>query len=155
MYTMGGLLGLDVLYDYWQDNDVKSIYCQDVLNDTTTGRFIDCKYPFMATARLSGMMLDYKKLVRLGVNGLIDLSEKKGERVKRLIWRNIDLLENPETEMKIVLNSYRASGTGGYDVYRKMRNIRAISVDIQDALIASFENRAVEVPSKTDFSVKK
>lgn len=67
---------MDVLYDYWQDNDVKSIYCQDVLNDTTTGRFIDCKYPFMATARLSGMMLDYKKLVRLGVNGLIDLIEK-------------------------------------------------------------------------------
>ena len=86
-------------------------------------------------------------------NGLIDLSEKKGERVKRLIWRNIDLLENPETKIKIVLNSYRASGTGGYDVYRKMRNIRAISVDIQDALIASFENRVVEVPSKTDFSV--
>ena len=90
-----------------------------------------------------------------GISYTFDLSEKKGERVKRLIWRNIDLLENPETEMKIVLNSYRASGTGGYDVYRKMRNIRAISVDIQDALIASFENRAVEVPSKTDFSVKK
>lgn len=67
---------VDVLYDYWQDNDVKSIYCQDVLNDTTTGRFIDCKYPFMATARLSGMMLDYKKLVRLGVNGLIALIKK-------------------------------------------------------------------------------
>lgn len=64
---------VDVLYDYWQDHDVKSIYCQDVLNDTTTGRFIDCKYPFMATARLSGMMLDYKKLCTLGIDGLIEL----------------------------------------------------------------------------------
>lgn len=64
---------VDALYDYWQDHDVKSIYCQDVLNEDTTGRFIDCKYPFMATARLSGMMLDYKKLVTLGINGLIDL----------------------------------------------------------------------------------
>lgn len=62
---------VDVLYDYWQDHDVKSIYCQDVLNEDTTGRFIDCKYPFMATARLSGMMLDYKKLVTLGIPGLI------------------------------------------------------------------------------------
>ncbi len=61
------------LYDYWQDFDVKSIYCQDVLNETTTGRFIDCVYPFMATARLSGMMLDYAKLMRLGVGGLIEL----------------------------------------------------------------------------------
>ena len=56
--------------------------------------------------------------------------------------------------MRIVLNSYRASGTGGYDVYRTLKNSTAISVDIQDALIASFENRVVEVPSKTDFSVK-
>lgn len=63
------------LYDYWQDNDVKSIYCQEVLNDTTTGRFIDCRYPLMATARLSGMMLDYQKLVNLGVPGLLELLE--------------------------------------------------------------------------------
>ena len=68
---------VDVLYDYWQDHDVKAIYCQDVLNDTTTGRFIDCKYPYMATARLSGMMLDYNKLMKYGVNGLIDLLKKQ------------------------------------------------------------------------------
>ncbi len=61
---------VDLLYDYWQDHDVKSIYCQDVLNEDTTGRFIDCSYPFMATARLSGMMLDYSKLIRLGIPGL-------------------------------------------------------------------------------------
>ncbi|EOS61818.1 hypothetical protein C815_00406 [Firmicutes bacterium M10-2] len=63
---------VDLLYDFWQDHDIKAIYCQDVLNDTTTGRFIDCKYPLMATARLSGMMLDYKKLVGRGINGLIE-----------------------------------------------------------------------------------
>lgn len=68
---------VDALYDYWLDHDVKAIYCQEVLNETTTGRFIDCKYPYMATARLSGMMLDYKKLVTLGINGLLDLLEKE------------------------------------------------------------------------------
>lgn len=68
---------VDVLYDYWQDHDVKAIYCQDVLNDTTTGRFIDCDYPFMATARLSGMMLDYKKLMKYGINGLIALIDEQ------------------------------------------------------------------------------
>lgn len=70
---------VDVLYDYWTENDVKAIYCQNVLNDTTTGRFIDCQYPYMATARLSGMMLDYNKLMRLGINGLIELLESKEE----------------------------------------------------------------------------
>lgn len=70
---------VDALYDYWQDHDVKSIYCQDVLNDTTTGRFIDCDYPFMATARLSGMMLDYKKLMKYGIHGLIKLMKAQGD----------------------------------------------------------------------------
>jgi pyruvate-formate lyase len=62
---------VDALYDFWADHDVKALYCRDVLNDTTTGRFIDCRYPMMATARLSGMMLDYQKLVRLGVSGVM------------------------------------------------------------------------------------
>ncbi len=75
---------VDALYDFWQEHDVKSIYCQDVLNDTTTGRFIDCRYPFMATARLSGMMLNYKKLVTVGVDGLIDeiRTEKENDFLK-------------------------------------------------------------------------
>lgn len=69
---------VDKLYDFWQDHDTKALYCQDILNETTTGRFIDCKYPFMATARLSGMMLDYQKLMKLGINGLIELLDKQG-----------------------------------------------------------------------------
>lgn len=68
---------VDKLYDFWQDHDTKALYCQDILNETTTGRFIDCKYPFMATARLSGMMLDYQKLMKLGINGLIELLNKQ------------------------------------------------------------------------------
>lgn len=67
------LAAIDELYAFWQDHDVKSIYAQDVLNDTTSGRFIDCHYPFMATARLSGMMLDYNKLMHYGIDGLKQL----------------------------------------------------------------------------------
>ncbi|MCI1666225.1 MAG: pyruvate formate lyase family protein [Atopobiaceae bacterium] len=62
---------VDALYDFWQDHDTKALYCDDVLDETHVGRFIDCAYPLMATARLSGMMLDYTKLMRLGVGGLI------------------------------------------------------------------------------------
>ena len=68
---------VDALYDFWQQHDLKTLYCQDVLNDTTTGRFIDCDYPYMATARLSGMMLNYRKLMNLGVDGLEATIEKK------------------------------------------------------------------------------
>lgn len=33
----------------------------------------------MATARLSGMMLDYQKLMKLGINGIIDLLKEKNQ----------------------------------------------------------------------------
>lgn len=33
----------------------------------------------MATARLSGMMLDYQKLMKLGINGIIDLLKEKSK----------------------------------------------------------------------------
>ena len=101
---------VQALYDYWQDHDVKALYCADVLNETTTGRFIDCKYPFMATARLSGMMLDYAKLVRLGVNGLIaELKQAEDNEFinaslgamdlfKDVIRREIELVEEAMAE---------------------------------------------------------
>lgn len=100
---------VDVLYDYWQEHDVKSIYCQDVLNENTTGRFIDCKYPFMATARLSGMMLDYKKLVTLGINELMKLIQSYSSNefmlasleciklLKSVIHKQIDLVNQSYT----------------------------------------------------------
>ena len=61
---------VDALYDYWLAHDTKTLYCRDVLTDTTVGAFIDCAYPLIATARLSGMMLDYHKLMDLGIGGL-------------------------------------------------------------------------------------
>lgn len=104
---------VDSLYDYWQDHDVKSIYCQDVLNDTTTGRFIDAKYPLMATARLSGMMLDYQKLMRLGVPGLIqelqnqpkndfiEASLQAMDLFKKVIHHQVGLVEKALEKTKI------------------------------------------------------
>lgn len=61
---------VDALYAYWLDNDVKTLYNKDVLTEDTIGMFIDCEYPMIATARLSGMMLDYPKLLAGGIDGL-------------------------------------------------------------------------------------
>lgn len=61
---------VDALYDYWAEHDLKTLYCREALTETTVGRFIDTEYPLIATARLSGMMLDYQKLVNLGIGGL-------------------------------------------------------------------------------------
>lgn len=103
---------VDALYDFWQDHDLKSMYCQDVLNDTTTGRFIDCKYPFMATARLSGMMLNYKKLMELGLPGLYEEIKANADNafmkacleaidlLKEVIKRQIELVQEAKIKTR-------------------------------------------------------
>lgn len=63
-------LRVDRLYAYWLDHDLKTQFNREVLTDDTLGMFIDCDYPMIATARLSGMMLDYPKLLEKGIGGL-------------------------------------------------------------------------------------
>lgn len=74
---------IDTLYDYWLKNDLKTKYCREVLTDDTIGMFIDCEFPMIATARLSGMMLDYRALMQDGIPGIIarihDMQKKKGD----------------------------------------------------------------------------
>jgi pyruvate-formate lyase len=74
---------VDALYRYWLENDLKTKYCRDALKDDIVGMFIDCDYPLIATARLSGMMLDYRTLMELGIGGLreriVSLQKERGE----------------------------------------------------------------------------
>lgn len=66
---------VDAMYDYWLDNDVKTQFNKDMIVDDTMGMFIDTSFPLIATARLSGMMLDYPKLLENGVPGLRSMLE--------------------------------------------------------------------------------
>lgn len=74
---------VDALYAYWLDHDLKTKYCKDALKDDIVGMFVDCAYPLIATARLSGMMLDYRTLMKLGIGGLRSritaLQKEKGD----------------------------------------------------------------------------
>lgn len=84
---------VDALYEFWQHHDVKTLYCQQALSETT-GRFIDCSYPLMATARLSGMMLDYKKLIRLGLPGLRrEIETRFKETPNAYLWASLEMLD--------------------------------------------------------------
>lgn len=61
---------VDTLYRYWEDHDLKTTYNKETLREGVLGMFIDTEYPMIATARLSGMMLDYPTLLSLGIGGL-------------------------------------------------------------------------------------
>ena len=71
---------VEILYQYWLQHDLKTQYCKEVLTETTIGRFIDVEYPLIATARLSGMMLDYPKLLENGVGGIKKILLEKLEQ---------------------------------------------------------------------------
>ena len=68
---------IDRLYDYWLDHDVKTQYNKETLTDDTLGMFIDTRFPMIATARLSGMMLDYPLLLDNGIDGLRQMITKR------------------------------------------------------------------------------
>ena len=61
---------LNRLEKFWDTHDTRSLFFQERLTETTLGKFVDGKYPAILTARLSGMYLDYPKLIRLGIPGL-------------------------------------------------------------------------------------
>lgn len=89
-----------------------------------------------------------------GLSYSYDLSKEPGSRVVRMRFKDIDLLADPGYKLRMVLNSYRSSGTGGYDIYREVPVLQTFSTDIQDVLIASFEQGVpVKVPGPTDIEV--
>ncbi|MBQ7268652.1 MAG: pyruvate formate lyase family protein [Bacteroidales bacterium] len=100
---------VDALYDYWKDHDLKTLYNQETLQDGILGMFIDTEYPMIATARLSGMMLDYPTLLSLGIGGL---RKRIGER----------LSEDPE-------NEFLTAGLSCLDIF-----VKCAETLLQDAL---------------------
>lgn len=67
---------IDNIEAYWDKNDTRSIFYEQVLTPDTFGKFVDGKYGAVVTARLSGTMLDYESLVSLGIPGLRDKIER-------------------------------------------------------------------------------
>ncbi|MDF1493159.1 pyruvate formate lyase family protein [Caproiciproducens sp. CPB-2] len=84
---------LNALEAYWDNHDTRSIFFNDSLTETTMGKFVDAKYPAILTARLSGMYLDYPKLIDLGIPGLEALItgclEKEQEADKVDFYKNL------------------------------------------------------------------
>ena len=107
---------VETLYQYWLDHDLKTLYCREVLTDTTIGRFIDTEYPLIATARLSGMMLDYPTLLSLGIGGLREriagrLREDPGNEFLQAGLLCLDIFVRSAEALKQDALSQRAAAT--------------------------------------------
>lgn len=88
-----------------------------------------------------------------GVSYVYDISKPVGERVVSLKLGDIDLLSNPDYRFTIALNSYRATGTGGYEAYRRGRVLSSPKEEIQELLLSSFEKGVFKRAEMADFKV--
>lgn len=68
----------------------------------------------------------------LGLGYTFDLSKPIGKRVVRLEFQGSPI---EDRKLKLCMNNYRASGTGGYDVFRKCKVLKTIDDDIQNLAI--------------------
>ncbi|MBR6933343.1 MAG: pyruvate formate lyase family protein [Bacteroidales bacterium] len=114
---------VDTLYRYWEDHDLKTTYNKETLREGVLGMFIDTEYPMIATARLSGMMLDYPTLLSLGIGGLR----------KRIAGR---LREDPE-------NEFLQAGLLCLDIF--VRSAEALKQDALSQRAAATLERATEL----------
>ena len=98
---------IDTLYDYWLEHDTKALFINQEVDEVITTRFIDGRAPLMATARLSGLMLNYHKLMEYGLDGLkeqmdrnansfMDASYQSIELLQTVIQHYIDTIEDPQ-----------------------------------------------------------
>lgn len=63
---------IDKLATYWEHRDTKAQFIEKYMDGTIMNAFSNASYacPTAAGIRLSGMMLDYNKLVKVGIKGL-------------------------------------------------------------------------------------
>lgn len=61
---------LNVLENFWDKHDTRSMFFDKALEPNKFGKFVDAKCPTILTARLSGMYLDYPKLIKKGIKGI-------------------------------------------------------------------------------------
>ena len=87
-----------------------------------------------------------------GVSYVYDISRPVGERVISIRVNGQDVRE--EDTFTICLNSYRASGTGGYDFYVGCPVVREIGTEMADLILDCFKEFKGNIPAmQSDFRV--
>ena len=61
-----------------------------------------------------------------------------GERVTFMRLNGRDIA--PDEPVRVCVNNYRATGTGGYEVLREAKVLREIQTDVSELIIAYFES---------------
>lgn len=80
---------------------------------------------------------------------VFDLSKPIGKRVTSIKFNNKEVM--PDDTFTLVMNNYRASGTGGYEFYRECETVDEILIDMSEIIINYFEEHKNAVVDKTKY----
>lgn len=88
-----------------------------------------------------------------GVRYVIDVSKPVGSRVVELRYNDKEVAM--EDVFTICVNNYRASGAGGYDLYKECKVVREISVETVEMILNYFnQHEVVNVKNQSDFVIR-
>ena len=86
-----------------------------------------------------------------GISCEFDLRRPVGDRVTKLLYDGAPI---GGRKLTLCMSDYRASGTGGYDFYRKCRVVKRIGSEVpQMALRYLREHETVQIETRSDLSV--
>ena len=86
-----------------------------------------------------------------GISCEFDLRRPVGDRVTKLLYDGAPI---GGRKLTLCMSDYRASGTGGYDFYRKCRVVKRIGSEVpQMALWYLREHETVQIETRSDLSV--
>ena len=82
-----------------------------------------------------------------GVSAVFDLRRPVGERVVSIKCRGAELAE--DKSLTLCMNNYRASGAGGYEVYRECEVVREQPTEISELIIEYIDRHRSITVDKT------
>ncbi|MEG1519842.1 MAG: bifunctional UDP-sugar hydrolase/5'-nucleotidase [Clostridia bacterium] len=87
-----------------------------------------------------------------GFDYVLDVSKPVGQRVVEISKNGASL--NLDEKYVVAMSSYRATGTGGYDVFRKAKNKQQDPKEVQQLLIENImKNKLTKLPPKSGMKI--
>ena len=88
----------------------------------------------------------------MGIDYTIDLRLPAGQRVTQMLRNEKPV--RPDDRFTLVMNNYRATGAGDFDMYPKCRVVQEIQTDVSELILDYFRTHPlVELPEKRWFRV--
>ena len=87
-----------------------------------------------------------------GISYIMDINQEIGQRIVSLTYQNEDI--KPNSLFKLAINSYRAIGSGGFEMFKKARKIISYPVSYFDLIKEYIEKHPVlEIETIENFKV--